>query len=275
MIRNEYNPARRIDGFTIIELMAVIGIMITVLFIALPALSYVRIKAKAEAVKAFMGMVNVGLINYNRDHKDVPPSVVTRGSGNAAIMFGLNRSVMTNWEGAHFLCQALTGASNNDGKAGMGYVQDGVTIDTYIASHDRIYDWNSKKFLIDFKNTTDFSNANRFLLTGLPGDEPSPILYYQKQPTGEFDKLISARGIWSASGQYSTKHNERLVKEINGSGGGDSVKDYFSKAEADGGANDMDRDGLERSLRGAKYLMVWPGSDFKYGTSDDVLMTGP
>lgn len=281
MHRKPIHAARRVGGFTVIELMAVIGIMITVLFITLPALSYVRRVAKGESVKAFVGMVNVALINYNKTYGAIPPSTLRPRAGAGSVprnnnpMFGLNRAAMTTWEGANFLCQALTGASNNDGKEGLGYVSDGVNIDALISTSERVYDWNTKKFRMDFQLKSEFSTANRFVLTGIPGDEPSPILYYAKEPAGDYDKLISAKGIWSSNGQYSTNDNERLVKDQNGGGGGDAVKDYLIKNESDGGSKDMDRDGLERSLRGAKYLMVWTGIDFKFGTADDFYMTGP
>jgi hypothetical protein len=208
---------------------------------------------------------------YQRDHRSLPPSYGPLSSDT----WGLMRSAMNNWEGANFLCQALAGPSNTDGKEGMGYVSEGVTVDAYLPSKDRVYDWNSKKFMIDFNLRSEFTNANRFLFTGIPGDEPSPILYYHKDPSGGFDKLNSARGIWGSGGQYNTRHNERIVKDLNGGGTTDDVKDYYLTQEKDGGANDMDREGLERALRGAKYLIIWCGVDFKYGTADDILQTGP
>ncbi len=62
-------------GFTLIEILVVIGIIIILVAIALPALNAARRVAKRTAISQTLAMLETGLVAYTQDWKGQPPPV--------------------------------------------------------------------------------------------------------------------------------------------------------------------------------------------------------
>jgi type II secretory pathway pseudopilin PulG len=65
---------RRKSGFTIVELLTVIGIMAMLVALLIPAVTAVRLTAKKVSQKAQFASIEMGLTAFRNDYGDYPPS---------------------------------------------------------------------------------------------------------------------------------------------------------------------------------------------------------
>jgi len=69
--------SRRVRGFTLVELLVVIGIIALLISILLPALSKAREAAKTTQCASNLRQIALGIISYaNDNHGKLPPSKV-------------------------------------------------------------------------------------------------------------------------------------------------------------------------------------------------------
>jgi len=75
--RNDANPAHR-PGFTVIELLVVLAVIVTVSTLLLPAVQSAREEARKQACQNNLKKIGLGLQNYHDTHLTFPPGTVTR-----------------------------------------------------------------------------------------------------------------------------------------------------------------------------------------------------
>lgn len=111
------------SGLTLVEMLVVISLIILLIGLLIVAVTKSIGVAERSRLEQMMGRVGVALQTYNVDHKDFPPSNPGRFSGG---VFGMSSGAITDWTGAHLLCQALTGSSAADNKKGLGWKKASV-----------------------------------------------------------------------------------------------------------------------------------------------------
>jgi type II secretory pathway pseudopilin PulG len=92
---------RRKSGFTVVELLTVIGIMAMLVALLIPAVTAVRLTAKKVTQKAQFASIEMGLTAFRNDYGDYPPS----NWWDPAPPFGTQRDYC----GAQKLSEALVG----------------------------------------------------------------------------------------------------------------------------------------------------------------------
>jgi len=109
-------------AFTLVEILVAIAIIAVLVGILIPAIMMGRSVAEQAATRQTLQGIASALAVYERDHDGYPPSTKPAGGS----LFGLNvGSPMNNWKGAELVCQALTGASPDDGEADFGWKKGG------------------------------------------------------------------------------------------------------------------------------------------------------
>jgi len=126
MLSRRLRIERRDAGFTLIEVLVVVSIIALLIAVLVPAIIAGRAAGERSATQRMMQGVSTAIIAYDRDHNGFPPS--SRG-GSSNRMFGLTG--MNGWKGSALLCQAIMGASSNDGEAAFGWKKDGSSGRTY------------------------------------------------------------------------------------------------------------------------------------------------
>ncbi|QNN23927.1 prepilin-type N-terminal cleavage/methylation domain-containing protein [Planctomycetales bacterium ZRK34] len=269
-----------LQGFTLIEMLVVIAIIIALLGLLIGGIGRFSQLSNAAATKQMLASISAALGNYDMDCKSMPPSYVASGT-----MGGT--AVDNEWQGAELMTQAIVAPRNDDGKTGDGFKANGKEYGPYL---------NLKNDNTIFATDKTGTQPNyRYALTMASSAAKKPILYYEKNPAGSSQAFITypddinapggtkntveSTWIWGPSGMFNTKHNEDFVS---GTDGKDIVENYWARLPNGAIATDESDDGPTRErgetlafqLRSAKYLLVAAGNDDKYGTEDDVVVTG-
>jgi len=90
-------------GFTLIEVLVVIAIIVILIGIALPALNMARNAAEVTAVQQMLGGLDIALKAYHADHDVYPRSRYV--GGGATPVEPRNPYSGGEWEGAEIVCQ--------------------------------------------------------------------------------------------------------------------------------------------------------------------------
>lgn len=122
--------ARSPGGWTLIEILVVVGIIAVLIGILIPALSRGRQSAEIGATKQLMAGLGTALNLYRNDSalgNAFPPSASSKMSG---TMFGKASTSYSSWNGGEILAQALLGYLADDGKTGLGFTRSGAASGT-------------------------------------------------------------------------------------------------------------------------------------------------
>jgi len=270
-------------GFTLVEMLVVVVIIIGLLSILVPAITSVTATAGQVAEKQFLGAIQVALKNYQLDHESYPPSDTTDLADDANLTtFGMTQDLFHDtytgpggnvpYQGAELLVQALLGprnsdGTNGDGLNGYGFKQGGRSYGPYLA--------------IKHENTLvirDSPAPNQpWRLAMVSSQSKAPILYYRADSAGATGKFKPAAAgsndphadnIWGIAGRFNVNDNRFLHN--NGGGDWTDPTDFdFAKEDPTDHwymtAPEQEVESLTFSLRSAQYLLVSPGPDEHFG----------
>src|SRR5690606_21809380 len=88
---------RHRSGFTLVELLVVIGIIALLIGILLPALSRASRSAKATACLSNLRQVNLALLAFATEHKGRLPQIGTETGVDVFNIVGVNKNVAVRW----------------------------------------------------------------------------------------------------------------------------------------------------------------------------------
>lgn len=240
---------KRREGFTLIELMVVIAIILLLLSILVGGMGAVSRYSSIAAAGQMLGSIQTALNGYKTDCDENPPSISTGSVGGVSV---------NGWQGGEILVQALSGPRSDDGKVGTGFASGGKNYGPYL----------STKHESNVAVSTGTAPNARFKYT-LPDSAGKKAVLYYRAVVG-----ASASNDWpsviGATGRFISTHNSALV-------GSDNPTAHFAATFPFGAANSPERaawNGYVASFRTAEYLLIYPGPDDKYGTKDDVSITG-
>lgn len=192
---------RRPAGFTLVELLVVIGIILLLAGILLPAISKAYERANRSRMAFDLQAIVIALEAYRQDHGDIPR---TSPDGNAPKKFVGPPQVRIT--GAQVLCQALLGpgdatpAGDGDGADGPGFrTRPAVLVDTNgdgtpdtLTPQGKVQGpyLDAGKFNIgnpdgSNENLTQPFNRNRAVIIDRQGQ---PILYYPGLPNAKVNQ---------------------------------------------------------------------------------------
>lgn len=271
---NHQNTIRRNTrqrGFTVLELMTVVGVILVLIGILIPVVNVALRNSKRNAIIAMTNAIKTGLQQYESDFSGFPPSYYKELGPKV-------QRRMSNWEGGEILTQMMIGhLSNRDG--------DGAPLDGYQglgfrADFDkgRVYgpyvDIRSEENITE-SPISGTTHKNALVFTVVGSGVKTPILYYKGRSTsafrsGAFDKSSSILG---RQGRFNTEDNLQLADPDGKSS--DKVLEYLKLAPEDDGPTDEFKDSLRASMNTAKYLLLAAGVDDIFGTHDDVHEVGP
>ncbi|MDB5295635.1 MAG: Type secretion system protein [Phycisphaerales bacterium] len=186
---------RRTAGFTLVELLVVIGIALVLMGILLPTITKAYGKATRTKMAADLQAIVIALDAYRQDHGDIP-RVSPDG---AQPTYGAPPKLTAQYAGAQLLCRALLGPGDQatDGANGLGFrtrpaigtdVQGKVS-GPYL-SPDKFRTGNYDNFQLS-------TNPNTSVLLDSEG---MPILYYPGVPSAN----VTATNGYVAANDYST-----------------------------------------------------------------------
>mgnify|MGYP006294515875 CR=1 FL=1 len=131
-----------VAAFTLIEVLVVVAIIGALMAILIPAVVRARATAEISATQQLMQTAVTGITTYGNDFDGgVPPSRVTNQNAGRNF-FGIGEASLAGWQGAHLLCQAMTGPADNDGVDGPGFGASGSggrKYGPYVAPEDHEY----------------------------------------------------------------------------------------------------------------------------------------
>ena len=253
-----------------IEMLIVIGIIVLLATIALPALSRVLAQAKRTQMAADLQVISQALEAYRHDFGDYPRLPLTADP---------NRPT-----GASLLCWALIapGDHTQDGADGPGFRVRGTTgaIKGPYLSTDRFTVGNipppgmasaisTGTPAVNFDNVVDFICDRNY----------HPILYFpaSKSANAQTGSVYIDRDNPSALFDYGNIFSPRQPAGVNGLGV-DSAPNKFTLQTMRFRMGDINMDGSlqqnETPVATGPYLLWAPGPDGLYGTADDVVDNG-
>lgn len=270
-------------GFTIMELLVVMSIIILLVGMLVPAVNIARRNAGDAATRTFLGSIAMGMEAYHRDHGDHVPSdyrLLKKKRSNdpddneETAMF----SRMNQWQGGEIMAQLLLGyladeeGNPLDGNKGLGYRAG-------FKSAGRVYgpylDLKNDRSLVA-SPITDGTHQFAKVITDPGSSGQKPMLYYRanNSPSANVGELThNSKAIISQGGRFDLEHNHELADPPNGANK-KLVMEYLKLLEKDGGMKDADSDALRTSLTSAQFLLLAPGPDDSFGTKDDIYHPG-
>jgi prepilin-type N-terminal cleavage/methylation domain-containing protein len=101
-------PARAPRGFTLIEVLVVVGIILILIAIIIPAIGHFKTTAKRTAVTQQLAALGMALENYHNDFEVYPASNTLDATGTTAVD-SYGSGIIKHGRGAAMLAEALTG----------------------------------------------------------------------------------------------------------------------------------------------------------------------
>jgi prepilin-type N-terminal cleavage/methylation domain-containing protein len=293
---------RKKTGFTMIEMLIVLGILLLLVGLLVPALTAVKNVAKETKQKAQFSTIELALASFKNDHGDYPPSDWALPPNPASNYCGAQKlaEALLGWDLLGFHPDTAWRADGLDATGGFGTYDptksrdlngDGIP-DTMIerkepylelgtASAFKLRDlyrvnvnWNLAP---DTYVLCDAFTNKKIMLTatGKTVKAGTPILYYRANTSQQFIR-----------GRYNVQDNEALVLmkwEADGSINNsphpliDQTNQYqffYGTANAVGGMvgyiQDPKIEARSWPYRPDSYLLISAGADGLYGTPDDI-----
>jgi type II secretory pathway pseudopilin PulG len=276
---------RKYSGITLIEILTVVGIIVVLAGLLIPAMTFVRKSANVTKQRAELNTIELAITTFKNDYGDYPPSV------------GPCELNPNDYSGAQILTEALCGWDllgfhpdsrwRSDGRdCSFNRVYDANTINPanllarrgpYLdMAHISVFKLNQlfetvttlapdTYVLCDVFGVRNLQSGNRRVLAG------TPILYYKANPASK-DPNVSAT---YADRIYNVEDNRYLVAlgtlTSTGAAGnahrlGDNTNYYknFYDFIAD------TREAIPWSYNPESYILISAGPDGEYGTRDDI-----
>ncbi|MCF7958970.1 MAG: type II secretion system GspH family protein [Phycisphaerae bacterium] len=273
----------RRKGFTLVELLVVIGIIALLLSIALPAFNVVKKKAKETAFRGVMHAVESGLEVFKVDMGDYPDSKPFQWGGGSATDVG-----------AHILAEAVFGYDKlgyqknhfyavADGTTG---VRAGTPIDAngsetsrfgpYIeADNIRIGTMNETAPPAGYALTAAQqlvweTNSHPVIFDDFSKDFPMPLLYYKANTRGRVIDDIYRYDDNAEITDVNDMFKQPFTKYI--AGNLKCFPSYVWNPKTGAGANEALRlnDPAARPFKKESFILMSAGIDGSYGTDDDI-----
>lgn len=269
----QHNRTRQ-RGFTVLELMTVVGVILVLIGILIPVVNVALRNSKKNAIISMTNAIKTGLQQYEADFSGFPPSNHEELGDNK-----IGR-LMNQWEGGEILTQMMIGhLSDRDNE---GTPLDGYQGLGFRANFDkgRVYgpyvDIRSEANITE-SPITGSTHSNALVFTVVGSGVKTPILYYKGRSStafrsGDFDKTASS--ILGRQGRFNTEENAKLADPPSGRDP-DKVVEFLKTPRDKDGPTDEFKDSLRASMNTAKYLLIGAGVDDIFGTEDDVHETGP
>jgi prepilin-type N-terminal cleavage/methylation domain-containing protein len=286
---------RRKSAFTLVELLAVLGIIAILVAVLIPALTVVRKMAKETQQKAQLTTIEMGLTAFKNDYGDYPPS------------HGYDTDY--SYCGAQTLAEAMSGQDllgfhpesifSKDGKKADGTDLYPVTPDTanlkarkgpYLelattnvfrlgnssgSAEDGLFDSVSSGLDKDKYVICDVFTIRRMTLgSGNAAKAGTPILYYKANTSSKkFDPNSNSEDqIYNAYDNFSLI----ILKSVTADGSAGKAhplagapKNLY-KPDHEGGIRDSKITTIPWPHRPDSYILISAGADGLYGTSDDI-----
>lgn len=268
-VRSQCRPKM---GFTIYELLTVLGILLVLMAILIPSLSAIRMNAQAADTQAHLAQISAGCLQYYQLFNAYPGPVAettvagtANFSGNQNLLIGLSRKWSTStFTDAVELSDAGIFA---DGKGTLPPTDwsrgTGVPYEAFA--------FKSSDFHPTSKIATFPILVDRFR-------DGMPLLYFRQRPgrTGMDETVAAARafepnanraffGLTAVSNLKSTMGAAYTQKPIDGNYEATSDKIYKRMLGNDVGGTWMPK---------GSYVIISAGKDHLYGTADDIIMAG-
>ena len=241
-------------AFTLVELLVVLGMILVLIALLLPAISGARTRALRTRMAADMQAIAAALEAYRQDHGDIP-RVSPDG---ARPNYGAPPALTENYAGAQILCRALLGPGSAaaDGADGLGFRKIPLAVTQTKVSGP--YLEPSKFRTANFDGTTTNIVANTSVLID---SEDKPILYYPGLPKAD----VTANNGYAVPGTYLP--GGRAMFDTNDNLGNASSMMSASKLQlllGDQNKNGKIDPGEAPAYKGA-FLVISAGPDRRYG----------
>ncbi len=229
-------------GFTMVEMLVVIAIILVLVGLITPAIQEARRSAKEAALSRMYDSISTGLRTYKNDHDSYPPS---RWESFPNVHYILNNE----WDGAEILCQALLGTlpdenqddqpnlrggQPDDGKKGFGFRSGagvGRVYGPYLQAEQSgmfaaRWDENGNGAedsgeLYKRPDGSEEPKENAYVLTNSQARETVPILYYRAHRQGRTAGFRSdgqrppEEWIWGPCGRFTAGESGCSALSIN------------------------------------------------------------
>lgn len=216
-------PAYRGPGFTLIEVLVVISILVILASITLMAVTRAKQTARVTSTQSFMNSVTTALNAFERDHGFYPPSHVD------TTVTAYANSPFDEWRGAEILAQSLLGYLPKDTSSPPDpKIQDGVEGPGAKKLEQRSYQYatsgrnlgpyietRSNDSLVETQQNFDDPDPSlrisydprRFYFTTAASSYNAPLLYIRKERGVGTDPPLWDASLTDTDGQYRLSHN--------------------------------------------------------------------
>ena len=283
-------------GFTLIEVLVTIAIVIALAGITVVGLGHARKAARAATTNSFLQAITTGISGFERDHDFLPAGSLHHDSRySGSFMY----DTADPWYGGEIVAQALMGYAQDDASPpvaldgfpksgeGGGYGARKLSKTTYdYATTGRTYgpyiELKSDDSLVKTFEDSGFGETDRYAFSSPANNNNNnnpPILYFRRDPNA--NQTANTDPVWGTNTTATAP--ERYVYNLldnHDTGRGASP---FSVANSDKAFDSLDdapdKEALERSLRSSKYILIAPGEDEVFGGAapgehDDIVVTG-
>jgi len=178
--------ARRTPGFTLVELLVVIGIMVVLAGIMIAALPGIQARMSRQRIEVFVAELASGLSRYEIDHGIYPQNPGAGGNRDAAGI-----------QGAEVLYKHLSGDWDLDGS--VDSVADGAAEDQRVYVEKLAFEQNR-----DSRNPRAITAGGKFLVVDAYGDPIRYIADPPNLPPAQRTTINPTYDLWSLAGEDPT-----------------------------------------------------------------------
>jgi prepilin-type N-terminal cleavage/methylation domain-containing protein len=278
------------QGFTLVEMLVVIGIVAVIIGIAVPVLVVARQKSTNARIQADMASIAIALSAYKADFGDFPRVEEARKFP-AAINIPNDLFNPAYISGAELLCWSLVGPYGQTGGGGFtpGDGADGSGFRLNPSGRGQVYAsylnaerfrWGKDATFSRYPALLDYADKQILYFTSRPGQRTMSTITvggvdYQAQDVCDPAKGYVSRGsasIWDlrdneaafAASPFDAPQRLQKFAQVMGNRDGTGVIAYQIQA----GQVLMNEQPIT-----APFVLLAAGTDNLYGTSDDILVT--